>query len=381
MTDQHRPNDESEPRLLEECIFGLEEARERGEVLAKERERLEDYQKLLLAILDGSMNGVTLSIDDQFVWANKGFTDILGWSFNEIRGKKTSFIFRDENEFGVVNKQLIQDLKEENRFSYESSFLHKNGSSVACLLTGRLVDTKDWSKGVVFSLTDIGQRIQSEKALRESEQKYRALIDHSPSGTCLCQDKNIVFLNKRFADILGYSQDELLNAPFPKILASESLSDFEKFAASTEEGGEFRVHAEFLAVSSTGESRTLEAWINRIEHCGRPAMLMNFFDITSRKRTEEKIQLSEDKLRWELTLNKALTELYVSVLSTSCTTADISRGLLEKALALTNSEEGFVCEIGNKSRRITFHAYTAFFDRLAKMKTKQLASIIQETPE
>lgn len=381
MTDQRRHKHESDQRPLQECIFGLEEAKERGELLAKERKRLEDHEKLLLAILDGSMNGITLSIDDQFVWVNQGFTDILGWSFNEIRGKKTSFIFRDENEFGVVNRKLIQDLKNQKRFSYESYFLHKNGSSVACLLTGRLVDTEDWSKGVVFSLTDIGQRIQSEKALSESEQRYRALIDHSPSGTCLCQDKKIVFLNKRFADILGYSQDELLNAPFPKILSSESLSDFEKFAASTEEGVEFKVHAEFLAVSSSRESLTLEVWINQIEHNGRPAMLMNFFDITSRRQTEEKIQLSEEKLRWELTLNKALTELYVSVLSSGSTMADISRGLLEKALALTNSEEGFVSEIDKKSQRITFYAYTGFFDRLARMKTKQLASIIQETRE
>jgi PAS domain S-box-containing protein len=58
---------------------------------------------------------------------------------------------------------------------------------------------------------DITEREAKADALRESEAKYRALIENSLQGTAIIQDWCIVFCNNIFAEILGYSVDELLS--------------------------------------------------------------------------------------------------------------------------------------------------------------------------
>ena len=75
---------------------------------------------------------------------------------------------------------------------------------------------------------------------------------------------------------------------------------------------------------------------------------------------------TEEKLLWEVTLNKALTELYVTALSTNSSMADLSKVVLDTAIALTKGERGFVTEIDWKSRRVNFHAFTPEFDKLAQ---------------
>lgn len=487
MGQKHKPDDEMERRRLQEYIFGLEEAQERAEVLSMEHDRLQHYQRLLLAVLDGSIHGIMLVTHDQIIWCNQGLTDILGWRFQEIKGRDIQTIFPDMLQFENSRRIILEGLKAENRFNFETDLLHHDGHKVSCLLTGRQVDREDWSKGVVFSLTDITERIKSERALQESEQKYRALVDDSPTGICVYQDEHIVFANRRFSDILGYDVNEVIEAPFARFLPSESLSDFQKIVTGNNPNHESKTHHELLALTKSGQYRNLEVWVNQIKHDSRPAFLMNFSDITSRKQSEEKIRrseekyrllvdnapigiisvdsagslievnrrliellgvefhevsdqenilefepvkaagisqlirecfhkrqitgsdqsysvnrrkksylrtvaspmmdeagnvnsvqalvrdvtahkLAEEKLRRELTVNKALTELYVPALSTNSTMADISSVVLDKALSLTGSEQGFVTEIDRKSGRISFHAHTSAFDDASKGK-------------
>ena len=75
---------------------------------------------------------------------------------------------------------------------------------------------------------------------------------------------------------------------------------------------------------------------------------------------------TEEKLKWEVTLNKALTELYVTALSTNSSMSDLSKVVLDTAITLTNGEKGFVTEIDWKARRVNFHAFTPEFDELAQ---------------
>ncbi len=478
MGPKFNSDDEKERRRLQEYIFGLEEAQEKAEVLSREHDRLQHAQKLLLAVLDGSVNGIMLIIDEQIVWCNRGLTEILGWRFEEIKGKYLQVIFGDAKEYQAARELILNGLQSGNRFNAESDFLHSEGHKVSCLLTGRLVDSNDWSKGSVLSLTDISERKRSEKALQESEQKYRALVDDSPTGICVYQDGNIVFANRRFCDTLGYLQEDLQKIPISQLISLETLPEFNKMILQADHGQAPRTHHELMGKTSDGRTLDLEVWVNHIRHESRPALLMNFSDITERKQSEEKIRkseekyrllvdnapigiisvdangrlieinpylmellelncesfsdaldilqfepirnagiselilksmdegrmtssypsftrkrskktylsvvaspnldqagevssvqalvrdvtahkIAEEKLKWELTVNRALTDLYVTALSTNSTMSAISTVVLEKALILTGGDLGFVSEVDRKSGMICLHAYTS----------------------
>ena len=70
-------------------------------------------------------------------------------------------------------------------------------------------DKKDNVIGGLGIFWDITDQKRAEKALRESEEKYSTLVENSLTGIYIDQDRKIVFANKRFAEIYGYSRDDL----------------------------------------------------------------------------------------------------------------------------------------------------------------------------
>jgi PAS domain S-box-containing protein len=140
-------------------------------------------------------------------------------------------------------------------------------------------------------------RERTEEALRDSERKYSQVVESSLTGIYIDQDTTIVFCNQRFADIFGYSREEMIGLESWKIVHPEDR-------AMTAEWREKRLRgepapAEYEARGLTKDGRTL--WVirrnTRIEFRGRPAVLGNIVDITRRKQMEGALMESEKELR------------------------------------------------------------------------------------
>lgn len=63
------------------------------------------------------------------------------------------------------------------------------------------------------------KRWETEAALRESEARYRALVENSLTAISIQQHGKLVFVNQRFAEIFGYAQEELIGKPIWEIVA------------------------------------------------------------------------------------------------------------------------------------------------------------------
>jgi PAS domain S-box-containing protein len=75
--------------------------------------------------------------------------------------------------------------------------------------------------GVEGIFRDITRLKQSQEELRESEEKYRMLVEHIQDGVFLTQDEVVVFCNDLFATMLGYSPEEITGIPVPTLIAPE----------------------------------------------------------------------------------------------------------------------------------------------------------------
>ncbi|MBN2124887.1 MAG: PAS domain S-box protein, partial [Deltaproteobacteria bacterium] len=144
---------------------------------------------------------------------------------------------------------------------------------------------------------EIGERRRAVEALRESENKYITLVEASLTGVYIEQDERILFANERFADIYGYSREEITgmkNWQFVHPMDAAMVRGIRNRRLKGEGAPE-----EYEARGVTKDGRTI--WVIRrnrlIRYEGKPAILGNIVDITRRKEMEEALRESEKELR------------------------------------------------------------------------------------
>jgi PAS domain-containing protein len=73
------------------------------------------------------------------------------------------------------------------------------------------------------SALDIDRQHRMQQALVRSENKYRILVEHSQVGVFISYQARYLYVNRYFADMLGYSEEQLLKMELPQLVAPEYL--------------------------------------------------------------------------------------------------------------------------------------------------------------
>ncbi len=156
--------------------------------------------------------------------------------------------------------------------------------------------TAELSRANVDLKQEIAERKRAEEALRDSEREYSILVESSLTGIYIDQNGKIVFANNRFAEIYGYSRDELIGLESCKLVHPEDVALTDEIRAKRLKGEEAPLEYEARGLTKDGETIWIVRRNTRIEYKGRPAILGNIVDITSRAQSEEALRKSEAKL-------------------------------------------------------------------------------------
>lgn len=138
---------------------------------------------------------------------------------------------------------------------------------------------------------------EAEKNLKESEEKYRSLIENSNDGILLFYNNQFEIVNKKLEEILGYTKEEV-NQPeflFENILTPQSRPLVMERILNIQEGEADNSKYEFTASSKSGEEIELEASVSYISYKDGLASQAIIRDITERKKAEEELRLAKVK--------------------------------------------------------------------------------------
>ena len=138
------------------------------------------------------------------------------------------------------------------------------------------------------SHTDMTDRKRMEETLRESEERYRTLVELSPSGVFVFCDGRIVYLNRTGALLMGVQDpQEILDRPTFEFIHPDYHQEV-RDSVTRLLGGGVSVHsAERVYVRLDGTTIPVQVEAGRIMWNGKPAILGMFSDITERKQAEE----------------------------------------------------------------------------------------------
>jgi len=162
------------------------------------------------------------------------------------------------------------------------------------LLSGRQI------LGCVITLTDITERKRAEEALRESEEKYRTLVENASESILIAQDGRLKFVNRMASDISGYSEQELCSRPFLEFIQPGDRDMVEQYYMKRLKGNGVPPRYAFRLIHKDGSIRWMEIDAVLIVWEGKPATLNFLSDITERKRMEVELSQAEGNFRLSL---------------------------------------------------------------------------------
>ncbi len=148
--------------------------------------------------------------------------------------------------------------------------------------------------GVVLNARDVTERKEVERALRESEERYRDLFDNASDLICLADaGGRFLYVNKAWQQAMGYGPDEIARMELVDVVHPEDRARFGE-ALERVLAGQPVSHLEVVFVPKGGGSLTVEGNASATREGGRPTLVRGIFrDVTERKRVEEQLRRAE----------------------------------------------------------------------------------------
>ncbi len=181
---------------------------------------------------------------------------------------------------------------------------------------------------------DITERKKAEEALRESEEKYRHVVERANDGILIIQDGTIKYANRRAEELSGYIFAQTTEAQFINYLHPDEIPKVVERYQRRMAGEDVEPVYETIMRREDGSDIYVEINAGTISYRGEPADLVFIHDITERKQAEQALRQSEYKFR--TALESARDGILIT--SNDGSVVDINRTLLN-ALGYDSKEQ------------------------------------------
>ena len=280
----------------------------------KTEEALRASEEKLRAIFEAIGDGiVVIDLNGKLIDVNEADIRLFGYEHKEQLLHHDAFGFVAEPERPRVIRDTNDLITTGHGKVAQYKLLDKNGAEIDAEVRGSLLrDNEGKPKAIVTIIRNIADRKQMEEALKESEGKYRTLVEQSEQGICILQNGRIVFANKALSKINGYSRTEMYAMSPKKLLSLVHPGDRElyiKRVRERTEGKRLRPKHEYRAIRKDGTEIWFETYSKRILYKGQTAIQSTMVDMTDRKQWENKLQESKESLSFYLSqINQAQEE-------------------------------------------------------------------------
>jgi len=264
------------------------------DITAEKRQRaaLADELARRRILVEQSRDGiVVLDQDGRVVETNRRFADMLGYLPEEVLRLRVWDWDVPTPSDGL--REMIRTVDEAGDH-FETQHRRKDGT---------VYDVEISTNAAVFGgqklifcvCRDITKRKKAEEALRESELRFRALVEHTGLGfTVTRTDGSFIEANDVFLQMTGYSRDDLLRLRMPDVYASEETS--ERMLKQCLWNGYVRGE-ELEFTRKDGSPLFLSLTCAFVPRGGERVVISEFLDITERRRVEAEVRRSREELR------------------------------------------------------------------------------------
>ena len=174
-------------------------------------EKSQREEKLYQSILHHSGDAIIIYDMDGYVqYLNPTFTQIFGWSLDELKGRRIPFVPESEREDS--RKRIMVVIHDGIPCQgFETTRLTKDGQLLNISLSAsRYCDQQNQPVGMLVILRDVTARLQAEGLLRDREAKLQTILQSAPTGIGIAVNRVFQEVNQQLCKMLGYTEQELI---------------------------------------------------------------------------------------------------------------------------------------------------------------------------
>ena len=279
---------------LQGVTLTLEDITERNRI-EEELRFIEDIQRFHFS----HSNDVIYSYDNNFrvLSVSPNVERILGYRPEEIVGRyfpDLGILYR--NDIKRASSDALSILSGSTVHSSVYRFIAKDGSihygdtsGIPLMRNGRVA-------GVISVARDITDRKKAEAAIRESEEKYRLVVENANEGIIVVQGGVLCFVNPKISRLLGHAREDLIGKRLAPFIHPDDRDLVMGRHARRLKGESLPAVYPFRILDGKGKTRWMEINAVRITWEGKPATLNFLTDISERVQAEHDLKRIEEQL-------------------------------------------------------------------------------------
>jgi diguanylate cyclase (GGDEF)-like protein/PAS domain S-box-containing protein len=194
-----------------------------------EQKRAEDERGRLLAeqqaLLNNLVVGICFTRGRKIMRCNRRFEELFGYEPGAMLGLDARAFYFTDDEYQLRGSSY--DELDRGETHTREQFLRKaDGSGIFCRISGRAVEPGTPEKGYVWLFEDATERKRADESAQRLMREQNAVLENAMIGIVFLKDGRVVRCNRRFEELFGYEQGELLNESTRVLYAREK--DFER---------------------------------------------------------------------------------------------------------------------------------------------------------
>ena len=264
------------------------------------RKQAEESMSLLNSAVEQSSESIMIAqaaadpLDATIVFVNPAFGRMRGYAAEEVLGKTPRMFVRPTTDADFLGR-LRQTLARGEVFRGQLAGYRKDGSKMELeWMVGPIHDDSGSITHWVAGQRDISEGKRAQEALRESEERYRRLVEDSPDTVFIGCEGKIAYINSAGLRLLGArTPDQVVGRPVLDFIHP----DYREIVAGRIARGGLAPPVEEKFLHLDGSAVDVEVTAIPLKVNGRPGAQVIAHDLTARRRAEAQLTYERDLLR------------------------------------------------------------------------------------
>jgi PAS domain S-box-containing protein len=259
-------------------------------------EALRTSERTFRSFAESMSAGVLIVQDGAIRYANAAVTHITGYTTDELLGQSMLFVVVPEHHGLAAERAAARWRGDEvsPRAEYRANTKSGEERWLDITVVGIEYRGRPALLGTGF---DVTERKRAEHALKVSERMFRSFAESTAAGVLIVQDETIRYVNRAVTTITGFARADLVGLPLADLLDPADRDEALMRARARLHDESVPTRVEYRLRTKQGPPCWVDLTVTLIDHRGRPALLGTAFDITERRRAEEALRTSMEKLR------------------------------------------------------------------------------------